>query len=424
MLVAAARDLITLFLGLELISIPTYVLLILGRRDAASEEATVKYFFLSILSSALLLYGFSFLYGLAGSTRLDAIALRAAEGGGAFSGEVLAMLALALVVGGLGFKLAIVPFHFYAPDVYQGTTNLNAGLLAVVPKLAGLAALVRLLAALLPAVSGMGWLLCLILAMATMTLGNVVALWQVNIRRLLAYSSIAHAGYMLIGVAVWLAAQEFGGDSTIFANVGQAGLGATWLYMVVYVVASLGTFAALVYLGSEGRHVDEVEQLSGLSRTRGPVAAAIAVFMFSLAGIPPLAGFWGKLGLFNSALTVASTQATFGGLSVRTWFLALAIVGVLNAAISAAYYLRVVAVMYFSAKESTGELSRGEGGGGAAWATAFCAVTVFALGLFPGPLVQWTNVISKQPAISSPAVASDGQAVLGSLARTADESMP
>ncbi len=171
--------------------------------------------------------------------------------------------------------------------------------------------------------------------------------------------------------------------------------------------------------------MDKVAQLSELSRTRGPLAAAIAVFMFSLAGVPPLAGFWGKLGLFHAALAVATPPAKFAGVSVGTWFVGLAIVGGLNAAISAGYYLRVVAVMYFSTGGAAGgpasQWPRAQGGAGAAWATAFCATTVLAVGLFPGPLVHWTGVISQQPAIRSAAPGAEGQAVPVQLARTAEE---
>ena len=214
MLTAGAGDLVLLFVGLELVSIPTYILLYLGRGDVQSQESAVKYFYLSILSSALFLYGLSFLYGLAGRTDLHAIHSRVA---GAVDGGFapLAHAALILILAGLGFRIAAVPFHFYAPDVYQGTTHANAGLLAVAPKIAGLLALVRLSAAALPGLQGYGWVVVMILAILTMTLGNVTALWQNNLRRLLAYSSIAHAGYMLIGLAVYLATEPGrGADGT------------------------------------------------------------------------------------------------------------------------------------------------------------------------------------------------------------------
>ena len=224
MLVARANDLVLLFVSLELISIPTYVLLYLGRRDRANSEATIKYFFLSILSSALFLYGLSFLYGIAGTTTLCGVAgqesLQSLDSS-TVSAELsvaIAPIALVLLMAGLGFKIAAVPFHFYAPDVYQGCSNSNAGLLAVAPKIAGIVAMLRLLVVAMPWIADIGWQLAIVLALLTMTLGNVCALWQTNFRRLMAYSSIAHGGYMLIGVAVAFAFHE--GSSSASGGVG------------------------------------------------------------------------------------------------------------------------------------------------------------------------------------------------------------
>lgn len=385
LLVGSANELVLLFVSLELISIPTYVLLYLGRRDMANQEAATKYFFLSILSSALMLYGFSFLYGATGSTQLSQVqeALRAtAPDSGAL---VFSRLALVLVFAGLGFKLAAVPFHFYAPDVYQGTTNGNAGVLAALPKIAALVALVRIAVVAMPGAEAYGWRLALILALVTMTLGNVLALWQDNVRRLLAYSSIAHGGYMLIGLAV------------AFATVGGAvsaqrldGVAATMFYLAVYVVATTGTFAALAYLGRGERQIDGVDELAGLGRTHPMAALALSTFMFSLAGIPPLAGFWGKFTLFSSALAVDAAGQDPSAL--RLWFLGLAVAGVVNAAIAAAYYLRIVAVMYFRAPLAT---PRAQGGLGAGLAMLACAVLVVVLGVMPDPLLRGANLASE-----------------------------
>ncbi|HEX4147683.1 MAG TPA: proton-conducting transporter membrane subunit, partial [Pirellulales bacterium] len=252
MLVGSARDLVLLFLGLELLSIPTYVLLYLGRRDAASQESAVKYFFLSILSSALLLYGFSFLYGVAGSTDLAvARTIFSAPADQQGHWRLLAEISLALIFAGLGFRIAAVPFHFYAPDVYQGTTNANAGLLAVFPKIVGFVALVRLLVVAMPGMEDFGWRVALVLAILTMTLGNVLALWQDNLRRLFAYSSIAHAGYMLIGLAAGFAAMRAQQSANSFD-----GVGAMLFYLGVYALATTGTFAAFAYLGTPQRQID------------------------------------------------------------------------------------------------------------------------------------------------------------------------
>jgi NADH-quinone oxidoreductase subunit N len=392
MLVASARDMVLLFLGLELVSIPTYVLLYLGKRDVASQESTAKYFFLSILSSAIMLYGFSFLYGVSGSTDLKEV--REALLGGANdlgSVKLLARVALVLVFAGLAFRITAVPFHFYAPDVYQGTTNGNAGLLSVLPKIVGFVALVRVLAVAMPGFESFGWRVALILAVLTMTLGNALALWQDNIRRMLAYSSIAHGGYMLIGLAVGFAAA--GGGAT---NSSLDGLGALFFYLLVYAVATTGTFAALHYLGTQEKQVSGVDDLAGLGRTHPWAAIGLAVFMFSLAGIPPLSGFWGKFALFGSALSV---QGAAGDTNLGHWFLGLAIIGALNAAVAAAYYLRIVSVMYFRAPVST---LRAQGGSTALVATLASAVLVIILGLTPSPFLRASNAAS-QSAYATPA---------------------
>ncbi len=380
MLVARANDLVLLFVSLELISVPTYVLLFLGRRDRGTSEATLKYFLLSILSSAMLLYGMSFLYGLTGTTSLRGIqaavstqpsvaALSFASLG--ISPDALIYLSLVFLVAGLGFRLAAVPFHFYAPDVFQGVTHANAALLSVVPKVAGLLAFTRLVILGFPQAASQAWEILLVLSILTMTLGNVCALWQQNLRRLLAYSSIAHAGYILIGITVALADSQRAGDS-------QGGVAAALVYVVVYAVAALGSFAVLAYLGSEQNEVHGVDELAGLARTRPFAATALSICMFSLAGLPPLAGFWGKLVLFLGAV-----QTSSGGLTVQVmqWFMILAIAGAINAAIGAAYYLRVIATMFFRAPAKTLDA---EGGDGAAVVMLVCASLVVAIGLFPG----------------------------------------
>ncbi|HJT32269.1 MAG TPA: NADH-quinone oxidoreductase subunit N, partial [Pirellulales bacterium] len=351
------------------------------------------YFFVSVLSSALTLYGFSFLYGIGGST--DLAALQAALTDSASRMSSLGMVALVLVFAGIGFKITAVPFHFYAPDVYQGTTNGNAGVLAVLPKIAGFVALMRIVAVAMPGLEAYGWKIALVLSVFTMTLGSVLGLWQDNIRRLLAYSSIGHAGYMLIGLAVGLAAaRPAAGEAAAFD-----GLGALLFYLALYALATTGAFAALTFLGGDGKQIDDVDELAGLGRSHPLTAIFLAIFMFSLAGIPPLAGFWGKFTIFGSALNL--DEAGLAEPRIRTWFLALAVIGVLNAAIAAAYYLRIVAVMYFRSPVQT---PRGTGGRGAAISAALCAVLIVLLGVFPSPLVSEATEASVAVRSARPAV--------------------
>jgi NADH-quinone oxidoreductase subunit N len=378
MLVVSANDLILLFVALELISIPTYILLYLGPGNVGRQESAAKYFFLSVLSSVILLYGFSFIYGVAGTMNLDGIRIAFTNLQDLPKGfDNLAKLALLLTFSGLSFRLAAAPFHFYAPDVYQGTSNPNAALLSLIPKAAGLAVLVRLVGASMPGVGWFAWQITLAVAILTMTLGNTMALWQINLRRMMAYSSIAHAGYMLIGLAVALAAGN-GPPSS------WDGIAAMLFYLCVYAAATLGAFAMFEYLGHPTRRVEDIDELAGLSRTRPVSAAMIAVFMFSLTGIPPLAGFWGKLQIFGSALNV---NAGVGG-NVRIWFAILAIIGVLNAAISAGYYLRIVGIMYFSPPTAT---PRTEGGLGALAVAVACTLLIMTWSLYPGPLLGASN---------------------------------
>jgi NADH-quinone oxidoreductase subunit N len=417
MLAAGAGNLVLLVVSLELISIPTYVLLALGCRDPgtardhalhgarvahgaraangarAGQEAAAKYFFLSILASVLFLYGLSFLYGTTGSMDLDVIRARLAHPQTLPPGfETLAKLAMVLVVAGLCFRVTAVPFHFYAPDVHQGTSHANAALLSVLPKAAGLVVLVRLVLVAMPDMAAYAWKVALVLSVLSMTLGNLLALWQDNLRRLMAYSSIANAGYMLIGLCVALAgaipgAPTGSGYPPAGASGWWDGVAAMLFYLGVYAAATLGMFAALAYLGSARRQIDTLDELAGLGQTHPTVAAAVAACLFSLAGLPPLGGLWAKLLVFGSAL---AAEPAAGG-PHHPWLVALAIVGVLNAAIGAFYYLRIVGVMYF--RPSLGAL-RAEGGRAPWLAAMACALAVLAVGVYPGPLMRVSTAAS------------------------------
>lgn len=373
MLGGVANELTLSFLALELISIPTYVLLFIGRRDRDSAEATAKYFFLSILSSAFLLYGFSFLYGMGKSTYWHEIrAAMATFDANEWQGPLMP-IALVLTLIGLGFKMAFVPFHFYAPDVYQGTTNGNAALLAIAPKAAGAVVLMRLISAMVPADGEFLWRSLVVLSIITMTIGNVSALWQKNVRRMLAFSSIAHSGYMLMGIAVVAAP---------FVSQKSAVAGATGVvfYILLYSFATLGGFAALAAMSTREREVGGLDELAGLGKSQPALAGVIAIFMFSLAGIPPLAGFWGKLSLFYGAITAGMGEPGTAGL----WFMVMAVLGALNAAIGAAYYLRVIGTMYFQPVDDRRPAAAAEPGFGGMMAAAACALVVLGVGAVPG----------------------------------------
>ncbi len=393
-LVGSANELITLFLALEMISIPTYVLLYLPKHDNASQEAAMKYFLLSIFSSGLLLFGFSYLYGLTGTTNLPALvqALASAGQGGV---PAVGLVALVMVVAGLGFRITAVPFHFYAPDVYQGTSTGAAALLAFVPKVAGFVALVRVLGfapqaliledlalsrvspglVLGPQVSTLFW----ILAAATMTLGNVLALLQDNLKRLLAYSGVAHAGYMLIGLAVAPYLSE--GKAPV-----AGGVEAVLFYLAAYGAMTLGAFAVIAYLHTPQRPVETVDDLAGLSRDRPGVALLMAVFLLSLIGIPLTGGFAGKLLLFLGAMALrADSGADAAMLEQARLFRLLGLIGALNAAVGAWYYLRVLAAMYLRNPVRPVE---GRRGWPALAAVCLCALATVALGVYPWPLLR------------------------------------
>ncbi len=420
----AANELVTLFLALELTSIPTYLILYLGKGrssspssetrgggedgglDAPAQEAAMKYFFLSVFSSALTLFGSSYLYGLAGTTNLPGLAeafRRASQAGAPEEWAAvspllgLSMAALVMVVAGLGFRLTVFPFHFYAPDVYQGTTTANAAVLAFVPKVAGFAALVRVLGFVLPTLSPQEAftaplalpilsehlpVLLWIMAAVTMTVGNVLGLLQDNLRRLLAYSSVAHAGYMLIGLAV--APRLLSAPDALVD-----GVDAVFFYLAAYGAMTLGAFAVLEYLGTSGQPAETIDDLAGLSRTRPGMALLMVLFLFSLIGIPATAGFMGKFLLFAGALDVPANIEVAASLEQRKLFIALAVLAAINAAIGAWYYLRIAAGMYL--REPPPGISaavKRERSWPVLAAVWLCAVLTLGIGVRPAPLLQ------------------------------------
>ncbi|RMG01643.1 MAG: NADH-quinone oxidoreductase subunit N [Planctomycetota bacterium] len=385
MLAAAADDLLLVFVGLELISVPVYILLYLGGRRVDRQEAAAKYFFLSILASAVFLYGVSFLYGVAGTLRISETAAAFSAPSQEVAVFPLGFLGVLLIFAGLAFKITAVPFQFYAPDVYQGTTHANAALLSVIPKAAGLAVLVRLLLVAVPGLENYLWHVAMALSVLTMTVGNVLALRQKNLRRLLAYSAIAHAGYLLLGLTAALASVSIGTASR------WDGGAAALVYLAAYVFGTIGVFAVPAALEQGGSPVDRVTQLAGLAwsplASKRLLAWALAVCLFSLAGIPPLAGFWAKLAVLMSALDTG-TAALEG--TPQRWLIGVTVIGAVNAAIAAGYYLRVTAVLFFglgegetrSAEDNVTAIYR-KPGLSATLAAAACMVIVLGMGLSP-----------------------------------------
>lgn len=416
-LTGAANDLITLFLALELISIPTYIVLYLPRITAPAQEAAMKYFLLSVFSSGLLLFGFSYLYGVTGTTNISGIldSLGASQGGIATRAvptwRGLVLVSLVMIVAGLGFRITAVPFHFYAPDVYQGTTTVSAGMLAFVPKIVGFAALLKLLGFVGDsngqAMGSQAPILFWIMAAVTMTLGNILALWQTNIKRLLAYSSIAHAGYMLIGLAV---APRMTGTSADAVN----GVEAVVFYLAAYGAMTLGSFAVLHVLSQSGKTVENEDDLVGLGKTHPVMALVMVLFLFSLIGMPLTAGFVGKFLLFFDAMSVfgsipegnaeAVRQATEQG---RLYGL-LALIGAVNAAIGAWYYLRLASAMYL--REAIMPLPAVKTTP-AVFAMVVCAVLTLVLGMFPSTLLSPIREAIRPTIAGQAKIAADGPKV-------------
>ncbi|HEY8591243.1 MAG TPA: NADH-quinone oxidoreductase subunit NuoN [Sphingomicrobium sp.] len=310
----SATSLVTLYVGLELQSLAGYVLASYRRRDERSAEAGLKYFVLGALASGILLYGISLLYGFTGTTNFNGIAAAFERGA-----PTLGMLfGLVFVLAGLAFKASVVPFHMWTPDVYEGAPTPVTAFFASAPKVAAILLAVRVcIEALGPATDA--WRQIVIFAsLASIFLGAVAAYGQTNIKRLLAYSSINNVGFALVGLAA----------------AGPAGTSSVLFYMAIYVVMTLGAFLCVLWMrDAEGRPVEDIASLSGLSQTRPGLAAAFAIFMFSLAGIPPLFGFWPKLLVFTAA--------------VQAGYIALAVAAILGTVIGAYYYLRIVKVMYF-----------------------------------------------------------------------------
>lgn len=339
MLVGAASDLLLLFIALELVSIPNYIMVVLSRHNARALEAGTKYFYLGAMSAALMAYGFSFLYGVSGQANLQITAAKvtAALAEPGTLTNMLAVVGLLLSLAGLCFKVAAFPLHFYIADVYQGAASSMAGLLGFVPKLAGFAAILKIVqvSGWMTDTGGLFWVLWIVAALS-MTIGNVLALRQHNIKRMLGYSGIAHSGYMLVGV---LGGSIYARSADNAGGLMSDGPAAVFYYVVAYGIANLCAFAVLGLLRVRGQPCETLRDVAGLVRRQPALAGLLVVAMFTLMGLPPTPGFWGKLSIFGSAWSAASVAPAH----TQWWLGALVIIGVVNSAIGAAYYLRVIA---------------------------------------------------------------------------------
>ena len=353
MIMASAADLIVLYLGLELMALSTYILAGFIRHDIKSNEAALKYFLLGAFSSAFLLYGISLIYGLTGTTDIYAIASHISEKG--LSGNPALSLSMTFFAVAFGFKIAAAPFHMWAPDTYEGAPTSITAFMSVGPKAAGFAVLGRVFMIAFASIK-IEWAMVLIpLSILSMGIGNIVALAQTNIKRMLAYSSIAHAGYALLGVIV--------------AN--NEGLASMMTYLMIYAFMNMGAFAVVIMLRTEGFKGDNITDYEGLSKTHPFLAALMLIFMFSLTGIPPTAGFIGKLYVFMSAINAG-----------YTW---LVLVAVVFSVISAYFYLRIIMYMYM--KEPKIEVATSQSGTLVA-ALGVTTVAVLVIGVFPSFLVK------------------------------------
>ena len=354
MIMISASNLMSLYLGLEMQSLSLYVIATFNRDDERSTEAGLKYFVLGAVASGMLLYGSSLVYGFSGTTDFQML-------GNMFDGDHAPDASLGLIVGivfilaGLSFKVSAVPFHMWTPDVYEGAPTPVTAFFSVGPKIAAIALFIRVMVGPFGDLVQHWQQIIVLISVASMLLGAFAAINQTNIKRMMAYSSIGHVGYALIGLVV--------------AN--EAGVRGIMIYMAVYLFMNIGAFACILTMRRAGRMVEKISDLSGLSKTHPMVAAALAIFMFSMAGIPPLAGFFSKLYIFFAA--------------VESGFFALAIIGVLSSVVGAFYYLRIIKVVYFDPPDETLDTPIDRNLGYVIFGTALIVVLFFA---FPGIIID------------------------------------
>jgi len=357
MMMISANDLISLYVGLELQSLALYVVAAFDRDNARSTEAGLKYFVLGALSSGMLLYGSSLVYGFTGTVNYAGIAA-AVAGGKVGLGLIFGIV---FISAGIAFKISAVPFHMWTPDVYEGAPTPVAAFFAAAPKMAAMAMMTRIFISAFPGALHEWQQIVIFISIASMALGAFAAIGQTNIKRLLAYSSIANMGYALVGLAAGTA----------------SGVQGVMVYMAIYLATTLGAFACVLMMRRDGKAVEEIGELAGLSRTNPWMAFALSMMMFSLAGIPPLAGFWAKFYVFLAAIDAK--------------LYTLAVVGVVTSVIGAYYYLRLVKIIYFD--EAKPAFERGDVGTRAVLLVS--AIFVLVLSLVPAPLFDSAAAAAK-----------------------------
>ena len=352
MMMVSANNLLSLYLGLELQSLCLYVIAAFHRDSLRSSEAGLKYFVLGALSSGMLLYGISIIYGFTGGTGFDGLADQFATGGRAEAGVVIGLV---FVIAGLAFKISAVPFHMWTPDVYEGAPTPVTAFFSVAPKIAAFALILRVMLDPFGPLIEEWRQIIVIIAIASMALGAFAAIAQTNIKRLMAYSSIGHVGYALMGLAAG----------------SQAGIRGVLIYLAIYLVMNVGTFACILSMRRHGDMVEEIADLSGLSASNPRMALVLTAFMLSLAGIPWFAGFFGKLYVFMAA--------------IEAGLYTLAILGVLASVVAAYYYLRIVKIMYFDAAVEPFDRPSGRTLG---FVMVVAALLVSTFIVYPAPLVE------------------------------------
>jgi NADH-quinone oxidoreductase subunit N len=352
MVMISAQHFLTLFLGLELLALSQYAMVALQRDSVRATEAAMKYFVLGALSSGMLLYGMSMLYGATGSLELNRVATSIANGD---AGNILSVFGMVFVVAGVAFKLGAAPFHMWIPDVYHGAATPTTIFVGAAPKLASFAFIMRLLANGLQGLTADWSMMLVILAIASMALGNIVAIAQGNLKRMLAYSTISHMGFLVLGL---VAGNDNGYSSSMF-------------YVITYVVMTVGSFGMILMLSRAGFEAENLDDFRGLNQKSKWFAFVMLILMFSLAGIPPTVGFFAKLSVLQAVLEAG-----------YTWLVVLA---VLLSVIGAYYYLRIVKLMYMDAP--AGEITL-DAQPGTRWVVSAAAIVTLALGILPAPLMD------------------------------------